>query len=86
MLAEYLNIQAASVTDKLKKLAQKKWLQYEKSKGVKLTSNGKKIALNIEGKREKKKEGREEGEEEKKRREEKGKRAPRPPAATTSRA
>lgn len=44
-LAETLNISAASVTDFVKKIAAKKLVTYEKSKGVKLTEQGKNIAL-----------------------------------------
>lgn len=46
-LAKALNIHSATVTDMLKKLSQKKFIIYEKSKGFKLTEKGKKIALNI---------------------------------------
>ncbi len=46
-LAENLQINAASVTDFIKKMAAKKLISYQKSKGVSLTENGRLIALNI---------------------------------------
>ena len=46
-LAEALQTRPASVTDMLKKLKEQKLLQYEKYKGVKLTSEGKKVAIHI---------------------------------------
>ena len=46
-IAEALSNNPASVVDMLKKLVDKKLIQYEKSKGVKLTEKGRKIALNI---------------------------------------
>ncbi len=46
-LAETLQINAASVTDFIKKMASKKLISYEKSKGVMLTEHGRLIALNI---------------------------------------
>lgn len=46
-LAVTLQINAASVTDFIKKMAAKKLISYEKSKGVKLTEHGRLIALNI---------------------------------------
>ena len=46
-LAETLQINAASVTDFIKKMASKKLISYEKSKGVMLTEHGRSIALNI---------------------------------------
>lgn len=46
-LAEQLNISAASVTDFVKKMAAKKLIRYEKSKGVSLLDKGKQIALLI---------------------------------------
>ncbi len=46
-LAETLQINAASVTDFIKKMASKKLISYEKSKGVMLTEQGRQIALNI---------------------------------------
>lgn len=42
-----LNTKAASVTDMLKKLKQKKILNYEKYQGFRLSAEGRKIALNI---------------------------------------
>lgn len=44
-LAQAFGIQAPSVTDMVKKLANKKLLKYEKSKGVKLTESGSKVAI-----------------------------------------
>ena len=46
-IAEQMNTKAASVTDMLKKLADKKLIHYQKYQGVSLTGKGKKIALNI---------------------------------------
>ena len=46
-LAEMVDTAPASVTDMLKKLAAKKFIHYEKYKGVSLTHNGKKIAVEI---------------------------------------
>ncbi|MEI7471371.1 MAG: metal-dependent transcriptional regulator [Ferruginibacter sp.] len=46
-LAVEMNTKPASVTDMLKKLKQKKILQYEKYKGFRLNENGKKIALTV---------------------------------------
>jgi DtxR family Mn-dependent transcriptional regulator len=46
-LASSFGIQAPSVTDMVKKLAAKKMLRYEKSRGVRLTEKGKKSALII---------------------------------------
>lgn len=46
-LAESLQINAASVTDFIKKMAAKKLISYEKSKGVKLSEEGRQIALKI---------------------------------------
>jgi DtxR family transcriptional regulator, Mn-dependent transcriptional regulator len=46
-LAETLQINAASVTDFIKKMAAKKLISYQKSKGVSLTEQGRSIALNI---------------------------------------
>jgi DtxR family transcriptional regulator, Mn-dependent transcriptional regulator len=46
-LAETLKVSAASVTDFIKKIAVKKLVAYEKSKGVKLTETGRLIAVNI---------------------------------------
>jgi DtxR family Mn-dependent transcriptional regulator len=44
-LADSLKINAASVTDFVKKMADKKLVTYQKSRGVALTGQGKKIAL-----------------------------------------
>lgn len=46
-LAEHLQIKAASVSDMLKKLAQKGWVNYIKYNGSSLTKEGLKIALSI---------------------------------------
>src|ERR1035438_2156135 len=46
-IAQALSNNPASVIDMLKKLGDKKLLQYEKSKGVKLTDKGRKSALSI---------------------------------------
>jgi DtxR family transcriptional regulator, Mn-dependent transcriptional regulator len=46
-LAENLQINAASVTDFIKKMAAKKLISYQKSKGVSLTEQGRLIALGI---------------------------------------
>lgn len=46
-IAASLNTRAASVTDMLKKLAEKALINYTKYQGVTLTSAGEKIALNI---------------------------------------
>ncbi|MBC7554003.1 MAG: metal-dependent transcriptional regulator [Taibaiella sp.] len=46
-IAEELSNNPASVVDMIKKLADKKLISYEKSKGVKLTDKGKKAALLI---------------------------------------
>lgn len=46
-IAEKINIKAASVTDMLKKLSDKKLINYQKYQGVTLTSKGEKVALNI---------------------------------------
>lgn len=46
-LAKALEIHSASVTDMLKKMATKKLINYEKSKGFKLTEKGKQIAVSI---------------------------------------
>ncbi len=44
-IAEVLQTKAASVTDMIKKLAEKKLLNYEKYKGVALTEKGRKVAV-----------------------------------------
>lgn len=46
-LSKELQIQSASVTDMLKKMAKKKLVHYEKSKGVNLSEKGKQIAVSI---------------------------------------
>jgi DtxR family Mn-dependent transcriptional regulator len=46
-LAEELKTRPASVTDMLKKLKTKKLLHYEKYQGFRLSTEGKKVALNI---------------------------------------
>ena len=46
-LAGLLGVSAASVTDFLKKMAGRKLVSYEKSKGVKLTEKGRQLAINI---------------------------------------
>ena len=46
-IAAAINTKAASVTDMLKKLADKQLINYEKYQGVTLTSAGQKIALHI---------------------------------------
>lgn len=46
-LSEALSTTAASVTDMLKKLAEKGLTEYEKYKGVKLTAEGRNLALNL---------------------------------------
>ena len=47
LIAQKINTKASSVTDMLKKLAQKNLLIYQKYKGVKLNNTGKKIALSV---------------------------------------
>ncbi len=46
-LANHLNMKASSITDMLKKLSDKGWVNYEKYKGASLNLNGKIIALSI---------------------------------------
>lgn len=46
-IAEELNTKASSVTDMIKKLSDKKLVNYKKYKGASLTSSGKKIAVTI---------------------------------------
>jgi DtxR family Mn-dependent transcriptional regulator len=46
-IAEALNNNPASVVDMFKKLVDRKLIHYEKTKGVKLTDKGKKIALQV---------------------------------------
>ncbi len=45
-VAEMMHTKAASVTDMLKKLSNKGWIDYQKYQGVNLTVSGEKIALN----------------------------------------
>jgi len=44
-IAEYLCMSAASVSDMIKKLSEKKLIVYQKYKGVKLSDDGEKVAL-----------------------------------------
>ncbi|MHA8053653.1 metal-dependent transcriptional regulator [Aquirufa sp. Wall-65K1] len=46
-VAELTQTKAASVTDMLRKLAEKGWVNYQKYQGVRLTEEGEKIALSI---------------------------------------
>lgn len=46
-IAEKMSTKAASVTDMLKKLSDKKLINYQKYQGVSLTTKGEKVALNI---------------------------------------
>jgi DtxR family Mn-dependent transcriptional regulator len=46
-IAEKVKTKAASVTDMLKKLSDKKLINYQKYQGVSLTAKGEKVALNI---------------------------------------
>ena len=46
-IADYLDMKPSSVTDMLKKLADKKFINYQKYKGTSLTKKGKLIALSI---------------------------------------
>jgi DtxR family Mn-dependent transcriptional regulator len=46
-IAERMSTKAASVTDMLKKLSDKKLINYQKYQGVTLTAKGEKVALNI---------------------------------------
>ena len=46
-IADYLDMKPSSVTDMLKKLAEKKFINYQKYKGTSLTKKGKLIALTI---------------------------------------
>ena len=46
-VADYLNMKPSSVTDMLKKLADKKYINYQKYKGSSLTKKGNLIALSI---------------------------------------
>jgi DtxR family Mn-dependent transcriptional regulator len=47
ILARALSVNAASVTDMLKKMAEKKLIHYEKSRGFRLTEKGKQVAISI---------------------------------------
>jgi DtxR family Mn-dependent transcriptional regulator len=47
LLADYLNVSAASVTDKIKRLKEKGFVQYMKSRGVLLSEEGRRIALSV---------------------------------------
>ncbi len=46
-IAKHLNTSAASVTDMVKRLSEKKFINYEKYKGVTLTAEGSKIATQL---------------------------------------
>jgi DtxR family Mn-dependent transcriptional regulator len=46
-IAESLNTKASSVTDMIKKLSEKKLVNYKKYQGVNLTQKGKEIAVSI---------------------------------------
>ena len=46
-IADYLDMKPSSVTDMLKKLAEKKFINYQRYKGTSLTKKGKLIALSI---------------------------------------
>lgn len=46
-VAEQMQTKAASVTDMLRKLADKGWVNYQKYQGVRLSAEGEKIALSI---------------------------------------
>ncbi len=46
-IAEKMNTKAASVTDMLKKLSDKKLINYQKYQGVTLSSKGEKVALSV---------------------------------------
>ena len=47
VIAEALQTKASSVTDMLKKMAEKGWIEYRKYQGASLSEEGKKIALNV---------------------------------------
>lgn len=47
VIAEALQTKASSVTDMLKKMAEKGWIEYRKYQGASLSGEGKKIALNV---------------------------------------
>ena len=46
-IAEKMSTKAASVTDMLKKLSDKKLINYQKYQGVTLTSKGEKVSLSV---------------------------------------
>jgi DtxR family Mn-dependent transcriptional regulator len=46
-LAQVMGVHAPSVTDMLKRMAQKKLVSYQKSKGFKLTEKGRQVAIGI---------------------------------------
>ncbi|MFW9935584.1 MAG: metal-dependent transcriptional regulator [Candidatus Thorarchaeota archaeon] len=46
-LADVLNVKPPSVTQMVQKLAEKKYLKYEKSRGVRLTAKGRRLALDV---------------------------------------
>ena len=46
-IAAEVKTRAASVTDMLKKLSDRKLIQYQKYQGVKLTAEGRRLALSI---------------------------------------
>lgn len=46
-LAEQTQTKAASVSDMLRKLAEKQWVHYQKYQGVRLTAEGERLALNV---------------------------------------
>lgn len=46
-LSAKLDLKPASISDKIKKLAEKELIEYQKSKGVQLTEKGEKLALKI---------------------------------------
>src|SRR5262245_31681280 len=46
-LASLLKVKSASVTDMLKKMSGKKLINYEKSRGFRLTEKGRMVAVNI---------------------------------------
>ena len=46
-IAESIETKPSSVTDMVKKLAEKKLLTYKRYKGVQLTAEGKKVAINV---------------------------------------
>lgn len=46
-IAEAMNTKASSVTDMIKKLSEKQYVDYKKYQGVTLTNDGKSVAVNI---------------------------------------